>query len=260
MKIKDHILKKLVLLTLFGACTAAAGTVTVNLTSDYPVWRSVVKAGFVKDITVKNAMNHPAWKKIPAYSFRGSMQVESDLHAKPAEGAVVQYLYSKEYFFIRAEFVDSDILSTGKENQTHLYLMGDLLEVFIKPLKDHYYWEVYGTPQKLFTRFYFPSRGRLLNSCFGPTDVVIPVETKLHGTFNKFDDRDKGWDVVICVPRKELEKHGIKFEKGSIWTVFAARYNYSRYLKALEHSSYPQINGNYHNTEHYAIIEFVNID
>ena len=256
-------MKKSILCAIFASLTVlSANAEPIARTPEAPeTFRPTVKVGLVPELTLENAMNSKAWDSMPKYHLMHYVTELQHINKAPAEGAYVRYLCNDSDFFVRVDMVDSDVMTGADRNQDHHYSQGDLIEVFIKPENDSYYWEIYGLPNKLYTRCYFPSKGTLsLPSGFGPTDVKIGVDSRVYGTFNNHSDRDKGWTVIIAIPRKELEKNGCKFAPGQKWTVLAARYNYSVYLPVHELSSYPQITGGYHSTEYYANIEFVNIN
>lgn len=256
-------MKKSILCAFFAgmAVLTASALSFSRAPAEREVAPTFVTVGLVKGLTLENAMTSDLWNKVPKYNFMLYVTELSHIGRKPNEGAAVRYLCTDTTFFVRVDLTDSDVMTIATKNQDHHYILGDVLEVFIKPKKDRYYWEIYGVPNKLYTRFYFPSKGTLgLPSGFEPTDVKIGVDAKVYGTFNKHDDRDKGWTVIIAIPRNELEKNGYKFAPGNDWTVLAARYNYSVHLPTHELSAYPQIPGSYHATDYYANIKFENIN
>ena len=218
----------------------------------------VVKVHKIGDMNIDESIHHPAWQKASSNRFMLYVTEPESINKLPIEHANVKYLYNDKYFIVRAEFFDSDIMTTAKEHGGHFYIEGDVLEVFLKPEKFNYYWEIYGSPNQLRTRFHYPSRGSLgLPSGFAPNDLPILVKTEITGTFNDCSDRDTKWCVVLMIPRSELEKYGYKFDAPSKWLVLSARYNYSRYLDKHEYSSFPQIPWSYHMYEYYAELEFV---
>jgi hypothetical protein len=175
----------------------------------------------------------------------------------PVEAGSVQYLYDEKYLYVRACFVDSDVMTTAKSHGGHFYIQGDVLELFVKPAAGKYYWEIYGSPNKLRTRFHYQARGMLgLPSGFAANDVPVLVDAKVEGTLNDARDVDKSWTVLLGVPRAELEKYGTPFAPGNTWYIFASRYNYGAGLPYAELSSFPQIQNGYHSHEHYAEIVF----
>jgi len=211
------------------------------------------------DFRFASGIDSPEWKNVPAYSFMLYVTDVNEIGRAPVQGGKVQYLYDAGHLYIRAEFRDTDVMTHATEHGGHFYIQGDVLEVFIKHGATPYYWEIYGTPNKLRTRFYYPSRGTLgLPSGFALNDCPILVDAKVNGTLNDPTDRDRSWTVLVGVPLAELEKNGAKFGPGNRWLIFASRYNYDRYRPTPELSSFPQITGGYHSHEYYAEIEFVN--
>lgn len=256
-------MKKSILSALFASVAAlAVHALPVAVAPPAPdTFRPTVKIGLVKDLTLKDAMDSELWNKVPQYHFMHYIRELFHINKIPAEGASVRYLCTDTELFVRVDMTDSDVMTGAFKDQDFHYAQGDVLEVFLKPLNHNYYWEIYGLPNKLFARFYFPAPGILgLMSSFGPTDVKIGVDSRIYGTFNDHNDRDKGWTVIIAIPLKELEKNGCKFAPQNKWTILTARYNYSAHLPACELSSFPQITGGYHTLRYYANVEFININ
>jgi len=50
----------------------------------------------------------------------------------------VRLAWDEKYLYIGAHLINSDIVQTG-ENHTHLYQIGDLIEIFLKPEKEEWY-------------------------------------------------------------------------------------------------------------------------
>ena len=215
--------------------------------------RPVLEVNFAEKVPFSTDFSAPVWKKTPVYTFMKAITDLSDFHALPREGGKLRLLYDKNFLYVAAELVDSEVTSTGTRNQTHLYAQGDVVEVFIRPEQHRYYWEIYGTPNNLTSCFYFPSGGTLgLPSIFGPTSVKISVTSSVDGTFNNWKDKDKGWKTLIRIPLAELRKNGMKFAPGEKWTIFIARYNYSRFLPTCEYSGVPQKFAHFHVLSDYA--------
>ena len=241
-------------------CCALLTALALPLFADDPVVipHPKVRVNKVADFRFSGGIDHPAWKSQPSYSLMLYVTDVNAIGRAPVESGRAQFLYDDTHFYIRAHFTDSDVMTTANKNGEHFYMQGDLLEVFIKHGPTPYYWEIYGTPNKLHTRFYFTSRGTLgLPSGFALNDCPILVDAKVDGTFNDPTDKDRSWTVLVGVPRTELEKNGAKLGPGNRWLILAARYNYTRHLPDQELSSYPQITGGYHSHEYYAEMEFV---
>jgi hypothetical protein len=184
-------------------------------------------------------------------------QSANDIRVLPQERASVKYLYDQSYFYIKADLADSDIVQQAAQSGGHLYMEGDLLEIFIKVPGQPYYWEIYGTPHRLHTVFYYSRQGKVPASLDLSTGATpIRVAARLNGSLNDPSDVDKGYSILLAIPRSELEKNGVKFTSGSQWIILTGRYNYSRYLPLCEKSAYPQCNMNFHDEKYYARIRF----
>ena len=232
-----------------------------------PTFRPVLQIKKVSDLDHKNIIDDPVWNNVPSHRFLKLIYTTMDIRRLPQEQASVKYLYDSKYFYIRADMIDSDIMTTAKKDGGHFYQQGDLLEVFIKPANANYYWEIYGTPNNLQTRFYFTSRSTVgLPSSFTHQDVGIKVYSKVNGTFNDPSDRDHSCITVVAVPLSELNRPHITkshpagtvlFAPGEEWLIFSSRYNASRYMPEQELSCFPQAFGGYHATEYYAKMEIL---
>lgn len=230
-------------------------------------FRPEIQIAKVTDFDLANGIDHPAWKNVPAHQLMCLVYSMDAMYRRPAEPATVQYLYDEQYLYIRTELIDSDIMTNGTENGAHLYREGDLVEIFIKPGNAHYYWEIYGSPNQLNTRFYFQSRGTVgLPSSFRHVESGIKVLSKINGTFNDPSDRDTSYIVLIAIPLAELNRPHLSkehpagtvpFAPGEDWRIQTARYNYSRYLPGTELSSFPQTYGGYHSLEYFAEIKLL---
>ena len=188
-------MKKFLFLAVFGTIALAAAPATFH---------PKIQVKKVADMDVNTAIDNPVWQSVPSYPFMRLVYNMGDMYRKPAEPATVQYLFDNNYFYVRAVLTDSDVMTTGTANGTHLYVQGDLLEVFIKPDKANYYWEIYGTPNQLQSRFYFGARATVgLPSGFAHKDVGIKVFSKVDGTLNDPTDRDKSCTTMVAIPISE---------------------------------------------------------
>lgn len=215
-----------------------------------------------RPLNMDGKMSDPAWAQAPVYSLELPLKIYSNqpesmqklLGTVLKEKGSVKLLWNDEYLFVGARFEDSDVVADGKKDQTIHCTTGDLIEVFLKPEIDTYYWEIYGTPYNKKTCIFYPGRGRH----FLPSDLEyncsdIIVKTSIDGTFNNWKDRDVGWTVELAIPVKMLTEFGAKFDNSTKWTILVARYNYSRYLPLKELSAFPLIsNANFHISEEYA--------
>ena len=215
--------------------------------------RPVLEVNFAENVPFSTDFSNPVWKKTPAYPFMKAVNDLSDFHALPLEGGQIRLLYDKNFLYLAAELEDSEVTTTGTKNQSAFFALGDVVEVFLKPENHNFYWEIYGTPNNLQTCYFFPSRGSLgLPSGFNNQGVEIKVVSSVNGSFNNSLDRDNGWKTLIKIPLASLRKNNLKFVPGEKWTIFVARYNYSRYLPSCELSGVPQKFGDFHVLSDYA--------
>lgn len=224
------------------------------------VMQYTVKVGVTGSI-FKGGFDSPLWNQLPAYNFLHNVTDARHINLIPSERACVRYLCDPENLFVRVDAQDQDVMSRASVNNQFLYQLGDVIEVFIKPENHPYYWEFHGAPNGVFSCFYYKSQGTLLlPSSFVPGKEKISVINKITGSLNQHSDRDELWQVIIVIPRKELEKNGCSFSSANRWTILTTRYNYGRYISYNERSAYPQVANGYHATQHYADVEFIGLD
>jgi len=220
-------------------------------------------------VVVDGKLDDPVWKIAPVYNLSlaksSLLPIEKRMDKRPGidilrdEGRA-QLAWDENYLYLGIRFYDSDIVQEETEDQKHFYGTGDLVELFLKPEKNTWYWEIYGTPNGKKTVFWFPGRGRLgLPSGFEPGmelgEVLVGVDIK--GTLNNWKDRDDYWTLEMAIPVKGLTKYGDTFGQGSEWRVLIARYNYSRYNPWTELSTIPQLSiPNFHLLEEYGKLVF----
>jgi len=245
-------------LILGSIVLSMAATATVTQAENI----QTITAKHVETVKMDGKLGDPAWEKTKAYPLvlppaaytSQPESIKKTIGDKLHDGGTVKLLWDDKYLYIGVTMADQDVVAEGKENQTHLYLMGDIIEVFLKSRHETYYWETYGTPNELKTCFFFPGRGRLFvpSSADHPNDG-IKVKAVVNGTLNNWKDRDNGWSVEIAIPIKMLTQFGAKFDNQAEWTILVARQNYSRYLPLKELSCYPTLSAvNFHLYEDYA--------
>lgn len=195
-----------------------------------------------------------SWLK-PDFFDRWSEERKKNVGEFLREKAQVKLLWNEEFLAVGVAMEDTDIVAEGseKDNQTLLYTQGDIVEIFIKPTDQPYYWELYCTPNELKSVLFYPSRGRMfLPSTLDQNPDQIRVKTKINGTLNDWTKRDTGWDMIMLIPLAMLCKYGKPFESGQ-WTFMAGRQNYSYSLPMKEESCFPALaTSDFHNTEDYA--------
>lgn len=223
--------------------------------------RAVMVAKYANSLKLDGRVSGPEWAETAGYDFELPLGIyakepesmRKTLGDQLREKGSVKLLWNEEYLYVGAVMDDSDVVAEGKADQTHLYQMGDLVEVFLKPENETYYWEIYGAPNRMKTAFFFPGRGRLFVPGCAEYMMDLKVHSHIDGTLNNWHDKDKGWSVEIAIPLKSLTEFGAKFDNSTNWTILVSRYNYSRYLPLKELSSAPRLSApNFHLLEDYA--------
>lgn len=193
------------------------------------------------DFEIDGTLSAPQWAKAPVWDLAPLGDAPVQLGNTLNEKGTVQVLYSEKYLYVGVKMEDSDVVNQGRRHQTHLYTMGDTIELFFKPSNDTYYWEMYGSPQGLKTTFFYPSRSYVF---LPESELPIPefeVKTMIDGDFNNWQTLDRGWSIEFKLPLSTFEQYGGKFRKGEVWQFLIARQNYSRRLPMKELSTVPPI-------------------
>ena len=234
------------------------GWVALSGSADESAALPVMKAAYAESpVKIDGKLDDAVWKTAQVYPLNLDLGVQQE-GKTVIEGGEARLAWDKDNLYVAIRFTDSDIVAEGQEDQLHHYTMGDLVEVFIKPDDQTWYWELYATPAGKKTSFFFPGGGRLgVPSCFTYT-CGMAVAAQCDGSLNKWEDRDREWTAEMAVPLKDLTARGEKFEPGAHWRILVSRYNYSRYLKAKELSMTPPMSKtSYHLTAEYAILEIM---
>jgi hypothetical protein len=200
----------------------------------------------------------------PAYSFAYSL----DCDGEPKEGATVRFAWDECGLYVFSELEDSCLIQKNRADEQLHFKTGDVFELFVKPLNDSYYWEMYSTPFGNKTTLFFP-RDRegltlddfLRNHPFQGLDVA---SCDGHRTFPASENKgvvdqpsSNGWKTRLFVPVAQLTALGAGWGDGTEWTVFCGRYNYnSGDLSDPELSMAPALaETNYHRTAEYAFLK-----
>lgn len=116
-------------------------------------------------------------------------------------------LWDDNYLYIAAEMEEPHVWANLQQRDTIVYYDNDF-EVFIDPTGDaHNYYEIevnaIGTLFDLSIEkpYRSPRRG---NIQFQWNCPGLKMATRVDGTVNKADDKDKGWTVEMAIPRKAI--------------------------------------------------------
>ena len=199
-------------------------------------------------ITVDGKLDEKCWQKAPEYvlghvnnSGGDHPAVQAVIAKDKYEKMYVRCLYDNKYLYVAIRAEDGDVVAYNRQDQEFLFRDCDLVEVFIKPVKANYYWELYATAAGNKSSCFYPSAGTLVNSAINKENLMpgMLVAAQVDGTLNNWKDNDRGWTAEIAIPLTELNKHGIPFAPGNEWTIFFARYNYSKDFRKWQYSGYP---------------------
>ena len=72
---------------------------------------------------------HGSKKDAPESAFRPAGKYQKSIGDTLREKASVKLIWDDNYLYVGAEFQDSDVVQEGKEDQSHFYSSGDLLEM-----------------------------------------------------------------------------------------------------------------------------------
>ena len=196
----------------------------------------------VKPIKVDGKLDEPIWNQAKAHALMlPNRMTPRDGDGTPREGGTVRFAWDEQYFYIGVEMVDRDVRQDGDRDQQHHYVMGDVVELFLKPTEASHYWEYYVTPNGLKTSFFYPDISHAGSDSAMAYESGQKVAATVQGVFNSRENEDKGWTAEMAIPLAELSEAGVPFEAGHQWTVLVGRYNYNEDMARPELSTVPRI-------------------
>lgn len=212
-------------------------------------------------------LDESAWQGTPGYELirnnnysnlppLTARRIAADLYEK----AVVKFLYDDQYLYVGCSLSDSDVVAYGETDQDRLFRWGDLLEIFLYSADGGWYWEFYGAPNNRKSCFFYPGGG--MNGvwyCFSSVHLMedMKIAARVSGTINDHSNIDKGWNVEMRIPLREIAAKGIPFAPGQNWRIMAARYNFGARLTLFQNATWPKLPvGNFHLREYFAPVVF----
>lgn len=170
------------------------------------------------------------------------------------EGGSFRFAWDDQFLYLCVDFTDSDVVTKADQDGLHAYKLGDVCELFLQPVGQPCYWELYVTPNGHQTTFLWPSVHNHPPSALQKENHLI-VAAHVDGTLNDSRDRDHNWTAQMAVPWSILKFEGQQFGPHTAWHALVGRYNYSIHLPATELSSAPAISArNFHLTSEYATL------
>ena len=183
----------------------------------------------------------------PAYPFAYS----ADRTGAPREGATVRFAWDETGLYVAAELEDSCLIQKNRADEQLHFETGDVFELFVKPMNDSYYWEMYATPFGNKTTLFFP------RDCDGMELEGFLSGHSFQGLEVSSGETSKGWETQMFVPAAQLTALGARWGDGTEWTIFCGRYNYiSEDLSDPELSMAPALSAtDYHLINEYALLK-----
>ena len=159
--------------------------------------KQIYKAFYTpQPVKIDGKLDDAIWQQTPSYPMQLSKD-KTDAGRMLQEAGRVQFAWDDQYFYLAADFKDSDIIAQGMQDQMHHYLYGDVCELFLKPADETYYWELYVTPAGKKSCFFYPSRGYLgLPDCLEKCTLDLNVAAAINGTLNRDGGADQGFKVL----------------------------------------------------------------
>ena len=212
--------------------------------------RPTMEAVFAdRPVAVDGQLDDAVWQSAPSYEL--TVSADYALAGKSLEqGGSVQLAWDDTHFYIALTLIDRDLIANGEGDDLHHYLLGDVGELFLKPVGPTHYWELYVTPRGHKTTFFLPG---LIEPQVHPSG--LRVAAKLDGTLNDPADTDRDWTAEMAMPIADLTAKGDRFGPGTSWRVFVSRYNINHKagMKDPEFSMTPQVSEvNFHLVDQYA--------
>ena len=266
----------LTLLTVTVLTSCCAFHDCPNQADDEPVVYSPVAVTATrtdKPIILDGVLDEEVWIKTPAYLMKQNAErfrfgrfthdrVRKFFAKDTVEPGFIRLAYDDDYLYVAFDGTDSDLIAEGEGDQAMDCSLGDVVEIFLKPEKANYYWEIYLTPRNSFTVWFYRSRSLLSLPSGWPTESPmgeLDRGVQLRGTLNDLNDRDQGWSGEIAIPLEKINELGIPFDARNKWRIFFGRYNFSQYFpEQAENTSFPPLPGNlnYHDQDAYGYLNF----
>lgn len=187
------------------------------------------------------------WQQARGYKLAYSL----DIDGLPREGAEVRFAWNQQGLYVQAVLEDSFVVAVDRRNEQLHFETGDVFELFVKPLEDDYYWEMYATPFGNRSTLFFPRERE------GMTVDDFLTQHSYHALEVAAEMTSTGWLAQLFVPAEQLRALGADWGAATQWTVLCGRYNYSdEALEDPELSMLPPVSKtNYHLSAEYAMLQ-----
>lgn len=155
--------------------------------------------------------------------------------------------------WLYAELDDVDIFNTATQLNQDTYLLGDVLELFLRPVSQQAYYELHVTPNNQQLQLRWPNAHAVYERR-GLSRYYI--SGMLQSYTNVQNDRHR-WRLLAAVPAEIAESKTI--EKGDVWSFSFCRYDYThgRRRAVLSSSTSYDPTPNFHNQQNWGKLTFV---
>ncbi|MCS6243638.1 MAG: hypothetical protein H2172_07280 [Opitutus sp.] len=140
------------------------------------------------------------------------------------DGGTVRFAWYGRDLLVQAILPDQDIFNPATAFNEEAYLVGDVFEVFIKPVGQEAYYEFHVTPgnQQYQVRFPQDKAGVREGEVHAFTFMDLPIASGV-----AINRKNKQWTVCAQIPLGPLSEHEA-VRVGSEWLVSFSRYDYTR--------------------------------
>ncbi len=222
---------------------------------DTPAVRKAECRWASRPIKIDGVLDDVAWSKADKLSDFSAYWRKR----KAATKTTARLLWDGEGFYFSADMEDHDVFATIREPNGMLWTE-DVFEIFLKPATDKLpYYEFQVNPLNTQLELFFPSRGAGGYGRFAAgTRLGMESAVQVHGTLNRWDDRDVGWTVEGFIPWTAFKLTGGRPKPGDKWRFALCRYDFSATLESPELSSTaPLTEPSFHRYEDYGELTFV---
>jgi hypothetical protein len=234
----------------------------VNI-SDRPVMSAKRSCSPIK---MQGALSEAVWKDTEVYP----LQLGEDkllLGDKLKESGNVRLAWDCNNLYVGTDFKDSDILTKSIEDDMPHYRLGDTCEIFLKPVDQPWFWEIWVASNGKKTAVLWAKRD-VICSAFGAAlkdlieEGVVDTNNLKNYRLNlqtATEANKYGWSSKIAIPFQ-----GLDAPRGSgktqDWLILVARQNYFQVIDKAhrELTMTPKISKTKFNTyEEYAILKLL---
>ncbi len=170
--------------------------------------------------------------------------------------ATVKVLWQEDELRVLAELDDEILFTRATENNQHIYLLGDVLELFLRDLCGEKYAELHVAPNGKQLQLVFPNASQIVEIRARRASITELFVPEPLFSFTQWENPGK-WFVHARVPVAAFTG-GKDSLLGREWLASFSRYDYSSTEeKPVCSSTSPHKISNFHDQEAWALLRFV---